>query len=283
VERDSGYALAYVGLAQSYVELGLFFDAPHETMPRAREFANRALQVAPDLTDARVLLGLISLVYDWDWEAAARAMTTDDGWVPGAIELFTCAAHLLESTGHGPEADVELRKALLVDPLSAALNAELGCGSYYRRRYDAAIQENLDALEFDPDNLLAFWGLGRAYGQKKMYREALDELAKVEATLGEAPPLIVAEIGYVQAASGRTADARASLRQLDALATHMFVDPYLVAAVHAGLGDRTKTLEWLEKAYEAKSGFLVALANEPKWDGVRSDPSFQRLMKRVGF
>jgi serine/threonine protein kinase len=167
VERDSGYALAYVGLAQSYVELGLFFDAPHETMPRAREFANRALQVAPDLTDARVLLGLISLVYDWDWEAAARAMTTDDGWVPGAIELFTCAAHLLESTGHGPEADVELRKALLVDPLSAALNAELGCGSYYRRRYDAAIQENLDALEFDPDNLLAFWGLGRAYGQKK--------------------------------------------------------------------------------------------------------------------
>lgn len=228
------------------------------------------------------MLGLISLVYDWDWDAAARAMTTSDGLIPAALEVLSCTAHLLESTGHGPEAEQQLRRALVTDPLSVGLNTELGCGSYYRRRYDASIQENRDALELDPNNLVAYWGLGRAYGQKKMYPEALRELNMVETKLGASPSLIVAEMGYVHAASGRAGEARAILRKLNILSAQEFVDPYVIAAIYAGLGDTPQTFAWLEKAYDAKSGFLVALASEPKWDGVRSDPRFQNLMKRIG-
>ena len=282
-ERDPEYAQAYAGMAQTYLELGNFFEAPKQVMPRARDYANKALQLDPDLVDARIALGLVSLAYDWDWNAAAKALTNSSGMIPEAVEMFSCSAHLLESTGHGPEAEQQLRTALVSDPLSVPLNVELGCGSYYRRRYDAAVQENRDALELDPGNIVAYWGLGRAYGQKKMYKGALDELNKVEAKLGEAPSLIIAEIGYVQAASGHPAEARAILRKLDVLSAKEFVDPYLVAAIHMGLGDTPRTFEWLEKAFDAKSGFLVALSSEPKWDGVRSDPRFQSLMKRVGF
>ena len=173
IHQDAGYAQAYAGMAQTYLELGLYYEAPRDTVPRAREAASKALQADPGLTDARIVLGLVALVYDWDWQAAQRAMTTDAGLLPAAVEMFSCSAHLLESTGHGPDAERELRKALVADPLSPQLNTELGCGSYYRRRYDGSIQENRDALELDPANVLAYWGLGRAYGQKKMYREAL--------------------------------------------------------------------------------------------------------------
>ena len=97
------------------------------------------------------------------------------------------------------------------------------------------------------------------------------------------PPLITAEMGYVFAASGRTTDALATTRKLNAASQKVFIDPDLVAAIYMGLGDRATTLEWLEKAYDARSGFMVALVSEPKWDGLKSDSHFKDLVRRVGF
>jgi eukaryotic-like serine/threonine-protein kinase len=280
---DPNYAQAYAGLAQSYLELGLLFEAPHNTMPKSREFANQALRLDPELPEARIALGVISLMYDWDWDAAAKVITADAAWSRTALEMFSCSAHILESTGKGPEAEQELRRALVADPLSPVLKAELGCGSYYRRKYDAAIAENRAALELDPNYIPSYWQLARAYGQKKQYREALDELNNVEPRTGAAIPLITAEIAYVRAMSGRTAEARALLEKLNALAATEFVDPYILATVHMGLGDSKATLTSLEQAYAARSGFMVSLVNEPKWDGIRSHPKFQDILKRVGF
>lgn len=280
---DPNFPQAYAGLAQAHLELGLFFEAPHDTMPKARDFANQALQRDPELPEARIALGVISLMYDWDWDAAAKVVTANAAWSRTALEMFSCTAHLLQSTGKGPEAEQELRRALVADPLSPILKAELGCGSYYRRKYDNAITENLDALELDPNYIPAYWGLGRAYGQKKQYREALEELNKVEPRTGAAIPLITAEIAYVRAMSGQTAEARALLKKLNALAATEFVDPYILATVHMGLGDTEATLAALEQAYAAKSGFMVSLFTEPKWDGIRSHPKFQDISKRVGF
>jgi len=283
VALDKNYAQAYAGLAQSYLELGLLFEAPHDTMPKSREFANQAIRLDPNLPEARITLGVISLMYDWDWDAAAKVITANAAWSKAALELFSCSAHLLESTGRGPEAEQELRRALVADPLSPILKAELGCGSYYRRQYDTAIAESRNALELEPNYIPAYWGLGRAYGQKKQYREALDELNKVEPRTGAVVPLITAEIAYVHAMSGRTAEARALLKKLNALSATEFVDPYVVATVHMGLGDTAATLEALEQAFAVRSGFMVSLVNEPKWDGIRSNPKFQDISKRVGF
>jgi len=280
---DPKYPQAYAGLAQAYLELGLLFEAPHDTMPKAREFANQALRLDPELPEARIALGVVSLMYDWDWDAAAKVITANAAWSRAALEMFSCSAHILESTGKGPEAERELRRALVADPLSPILKAELGCGSYYRRKYEAAIAESRDALDLDPNYIPAYWGLGRAYGQKKQYREALNELNEVERRTGFAIPLITAEIAYVYAMSGRTVEARALLKQLNAGATKEFVDPYILATVHMGLGDTAATLAALEQAYTLKSGFMVSLVNEPKWDGIRSLPQFKDLIKRVGF
>ncbi len=283
VVLDSNYAQAYAGLAQAHLELGLFFEAPQSTMPKAREYANQALRLDADLPDARIALGLVSLMFDWDWDAAAKVLTADGAWSQGALEMFSCSAHLLEAVGRGPEAEQVLRNAMVADPLSPALKAELGCGSYYRRQYDQAVRENREALELDPNNFNAYWGLGRALGQQKKYSEALDALNKVKERTGETPALITAEIGYVLAASGRASEARAVLKTLAAQSSREFVDPYLVAAIHVALGDTRQTLVFLEEAFAAKSGFMVALNNEPKWDTIRSNPQFKDIAKRVGF
>ena len=283
LKLDPNYAQAYAGLAQAYLELGLLFEAPHDTMPKAREFANQALRLDPDLPEARIALGVVSLMYDWDWDAAAKVITANAAWSRAALEMFSCSAHILESTGKGPEAERELRRAMVADPLSPVLKAELGCGSYYRRKYDTTIAENREALELDPNYIPAYWQLGRAYGQQKQYREALDELNKVEPRTGAAIPLVTSEIAYVHAMSGRKAEARGLLKKLNAAAATEFVDPYFLATVHMGLGDTAATLASLEDAYAAKSSFMVSLVNEPKWDGIRSNPKFQDILKRVGF
>jgi tetratricopeptide (TPR) repeat protein len=283
ITLDPSYAQAYASIAQAYLELGLFYEAPRDAMPKARQFASQAIQADPTLPDANIALGVISLVYDWDWDAAIKVMTASAAWSTGALEMFSCSAHLLASTGRGPEAEHELKRALLVDPLSPMLRNELGCGAYYRRRYDDAVTENRLALNYDPNNLTAYWGLGRAFGQQQRYREALDELNMVEKRIGVTPSLILAEIGYVMAASGRVADARAMLKKLNLLSATEFVDPYLIATIHMALGDTPKALTSLEHAYTARSGFMVSLKSEPKWDGIRSTPEFLDLLKRVGF
>ena len=90
-------------------------------------------------------------------------------------------------------------------------------------------------------------------------------------------------MGYAYAKSGRAADARAMLARLSAASRGVFVDPYFVAVVYAGLGDQAAVLDWLDKACDARSGFMVALGSEPKLDGVRATPRFQALVRRVGF
>ena len=139
-------------------------------MPRAVDAAKRALVLDPEQPDAHVVLGLVRLLYDWDWDESRREMTLSNTLRPQVVETFTCAAHLLETTGRGPEAEREIRQGLVNDPLSVPLNTELGCNSYYQRRYDVAIGEYRRSLQLDTTNLIAYWGLGRAYAQTRGYR-----------------------------------------------------------------------------------------------------------------
>jgi tetratricopeptide (TPR) repeat protein len=139
-----------------------------------------------------------------------------------------------------------------------------------------------EALALDSVSVVAIWGLGRTLNQQKKYAEALAELGNVDAA-GAALPIIIGEIGFSYAASGRTSDARRILQKLNELSKQTFVDPYVVAAIYVALDDRPRTFEWLEKAYDVKSSLMVALASDPKWDTVRNEPQFKGIVKRVGF
>jgi len=282
VARDPGYARAYANMSRAYLLLAIYFEAPNEMTPLARRYVQKALQLDNSLTDAHVNLGVINLLFDWDSRAARKELMFTSGLLPEAVETFSCSAHLLESTGAPFDAEKQIRHALLLDPLSSMVTAELGCNSYYQRRYDQAILEYRKSLELEPRNVLGYYGLGRAYGQKKMYGQALSELNKVEVVNGFVPPIILAEMGYVYGRSGETARSNAMLRRLAQLEEKSFVDPFLSAVIHTSQGNTDEAFTWLEKAYQARSGFMVSLKSDPKFDAIRADPRFADLTRRMG-
>ncbi len=282
VAIDPAFSVAWLALAQDQLQLGLFFESAKEWMPEAKISALQSLRADPDFVDAHVVLGVLALVYDWDFAAAERELSTSGGTNPRAIDTFTCTVHLMQSIKPG-QADREIQTALAADPLSGTLRTEVGCNAYYERHFDAAIAGYRAALEIDPRNEVALWGLGRAYGQLNKYGDALDALAKATTPSGAAPPIIVAEQGYVLARSGKVAEAGRVLDQLNAMsAKGIYVDPYLVSVVYAGMGDAAHALAALDRAYDARSGFMISLSTEPKWDFIRTDPAFRSLEKRVG-
>src|SRR5262249_1955723 len=120
------------------------------------------------------------------------------------------------------------------------------------------------------------------YAQLGKYQEALDEIGKGERKVSVPSPLLVSEKGYALARAGRRADAMAQLGALSKMSTTMFVDPYLVAAVYAGLGDAEHVTAELARAVELRSGFLTSLAPEPKWDPFRNDAAFKTIAAKVG-
>lgn len=278
IALDRNYALAWLDLAEVAFELATYFEPAKAWMPEAKIAALEALRIDPDLGEAHVVLGLVALNYDWDFASAEHELMTSAGLNGRAVEMFTCTVHLLQSMKRTGEADHDIQRALAANPLSGPLHTEFGCNAYYERRYEVAIAGYRAALEIDGRSEVAIWGLGRAYGQLDKFSEALEALAKIDDA--KASPIILAERGYTQARAGRTAEARRTLDRLTAL-KGVYVDPYLLAVVYAGLGDAPHTMSSLEAAYQDRSGFMTSMSAEPKFDFVRKTPAFIDLLKRI--
>jgi DNA-binding SARP family transcriptional activator/Flp pilus assembly protein TadD len=285
IELDPCYALAYAGLAESYVVLGSFGVgalAPAEAFPRAREAATRALEIDGTLAEARAALAFALASYDWDWAAAQREFLR-------AIELkpaCTTAHHwhgliYLTAMGRLDEAFAEVRRAHELEPLSLNINTDFGFLPYLMRQYDRAIDEYREALELDQNFVYTHWKLGLAYEQKAMYEEAVEEFLKAVALSGGSAHALVL-LGHTYAVSGRRREALKVLDELSELAQRRYFSPYRVAAIHLGLGETDRAFEWLERAYEERDSWLVWLKVDPVLDGLRSDPRFTNLLRRVG-
>ena len=280
VALDPQFDLAWSALASSHTLLGVYFEAPRDHMPLARSFAERAIKLNPSLSEAHGTLGLIDFLYDWNPPAAAAEMTAA-GAQQAAIGTLTCTAHLMERTGEPRTAEEMLGRMLTYDPQSAALIAELGCVQYYRRNYGAALRYYREALQSDPGSLLPYWGLGKTLNAQQKPDEAIQVLQSFRRRNGFEPPVITAEIGCAFARSGKKLQAVASIHSLVRSAQTSFVDPYLVATVYACMNDRDAAFEWLNKALDIRSPFVISLLTDPKWNDLQSDPRFALLEQQI--
>jgi tetratricopeptide (TPR) repeat protein len=224
----------------------------------------------------------VKLLYDWDWRGARQEFGQNPTWNPTTIDTFSCYLHYQDTLGQTHQALAAIAEFLSRDPLSSWANHELGCVSYYARRYDATIEQFRRTILLSPDFQIAYVNAGRAYVQKGMYKEALDALEKGR-KIDPDWPMTIAELGYVQAVSGRNTSAKESLRRLAKAASRRYVDSFYFALIYMGLGDRQQTLHYLEKAYAERSSAVPWLNVEPRLDFLRSDPGFQDLLHRVGF
>jgi TolB-like protein/Tfp pilus assembly protein PilF len=280
VRLDPSFAFAHSSMAEAHLALGMFYEAPRDHMPLARQYAQRALALDPSMHQVHGILGLIDLVYDWNLPLAQRELEEADTR-DNAIWQLGCTAHLLSINGRYRHAEEDLENMLEFDPHSRMLIAELGCVKYYAGHYDDSIRYYQQALSLDPHSVLANWGIARSLAREGRYQEALEDLRRFKKLNGFEPPIIAAEIGFTEAASGDRLAAMETVKQLQEESKHVYVDPYLMAVVYLGLKDHKNTYAWLNRAYQARSPFLISITTDPKWSAWWSDARFEALWNRM--
>jgi TolB-like protein/Flp pilus assembly protein TadD len=282
IGQDPNYSLAHAGLADCLVLLGLFgADDPREVMPQAKTAAMKSIQM-DESGEAYASLGQIRLIYDWDWTAAEADFQRAMRLSPTYPTAHQWHGEYLVSLGSFDRGLAELKKARDLDPLSLIINTNLGLNFYWARRYDLAVEQLERALELEPGFCRAHLHLGMCYERKSMYREALAELEKARSISENSWTL--AGLGHCYATVGARADAERLLDRLIELSRRQFVSCATIAVVYAGFPERTdQVMDWLEKAYEERSGLLTWLKVWPIFDHLRSDRRFVRLLRRIGF
>jgi len=283
IVKDPDYSLAHAGIADCLLLLGLFGeDSPREIMPQAKAAAMKAIQLDELHGEAYASLAQIEFIYDWDWTAAKADFQQAARLSPTYPTAHQWHGEYLASMGLFDQGLAELKRARDLDPLSLIINTNLGLTFYWARRYDLAIEQLERALELEPNFFRAHLHLGMAYERKLMYREAIAELEKARRINENS--WTIAGLGQAYASFGETAEANKLLELLLELSRRQYVSCATIAVLYSGFEDRAdQTMEWLEKAFEERSGLLIWLNVWPIFDNLRSDARFVRLLKRVGF
>jgi TolB-like protein/Tfp pilus assembly protein PilF len=285
IDRDPCYALAYAGLADSYVILGAFGVAtlpPGEAYPKAKEAATKALEIDETLAEAHASLAFSLAIYDWDWPAAEREFKRALELKPGYANAHHWYGLLyLVARGTLDEAIAAVRRAHELDPLSLTISTNIGMLLYMARRYDQSIEQYQQALEMERHFAYTHWQLALTYEQKALYEEAIAELQTAIALSGRSlQPL--AQLGHAYAIAGRRDQACAVLAELNELAQQNYVSPSRTAAIYAGLGQTEHAFDWLERAYHERDPWLIWLRFDPVMDELRADRRFTSLLERIG-
>ncbi len=281
VEKDPNYALAYAGLANTYNFLGeAGYDAPSKVWQNARAAAMQAVKLDDRLAEAHISLALVRADYDWDWPGAENEFRK-------AIQLNgnSATAHhwygdFLTRMGRFEEAKLELKKAQELDPLSLLINTSIGRQLYFSRQYDAAIQQLQKTLEMDPKFVPAQHAIEAAFAQGGMYKEAVAERQKVLTLSGN--PDLAATVGEDYSNSGYPGVLRSWLEGLKEVSKRGYVSSYNMSEIYARLEQRQEALSALERAYSERDSNLTNMKIEPAFDGIRSAPRFQELLRRLG-
>jgi tetratricopeptide (TPR) repeat protein len=282
IAKDPAYALAYSGLADGYT-LRRLEQAPRDVMPSAEEAAIKALAIDDKIAEAHSTLANIRFRYDLDWLGAENEFKRALELSPNNADAHRRYALYLLCLGRFAEAMAEIKRAQEFDPVSIVISSQMGQVFYLAHQYDQAIEQYKKTLEMDPNFTQAQREVGLAYEQKGMYQEALKELQKALNLPGNYfKPTSKADIGHLYAISGKRSEAQKVLEELLKDSQQSYVSPYDIAIILAGLGEKEGALEWLERADEDRSFWLIWLKVDPRLNGLHSDLRFQNLLKSVG-
>jgi TolB-like protein/DNA-binding winged helix-turn-helix (wHTH) protein len=276
IEKDPGYAPAYAGLSLCYGSMG-FFKPPKEAFPEARAAALKALELDEMLSEGHAALGYVRLNFDWDWAGAEREFRRALELGPSSTDAHDRYATYLIAVGRFDQGISEAKQALALDPPSRYTNVHLGWIYMMARRYDDAIDRCKKTLELDPNQEFARTTLRWSYTLKGMYPEAFAEYERPGGPITDGP------MGYLYAVMGKRGEALKMIESMKSLSTKGYVDPYDMALPYAGLGDKDQAMKWLTKAFDERSAEMPQLKVEPFFDGLRSDPRFHDLVRRMNF
>jgi TolB-like protein/Flp pilus assembly protein TadD len=279
-DTDPNYALAYVGLADSYLVMEQYAGTPAtETVPKARAAAERALQIDNSLAEAHTSMASI---YEklWKWDEAGeeyrRAISLNPNY-PTARHWY----YLYLLAMKRPDAEEQIRRAEELDPLSPVISLNVAHMYLRKGELDRAIEQGKRIIELYPSYPGGYEILANVYVKQRRYREAVEESSKAAELSGRAS-YYLGGLGFCYAQAGRRADALATLKELEAKYARRESAATDIAEVHVGLGDKDQAFVWLEKAFEARSGMLDDVTDEQYYDLLRDDPRYADLVHRMG-
>lgn len=280
IAKDPTYAAAYAGLADSLLqEVNYQLRPAAQVIPEAKADAEKALELDDQLAEAHASLATIRFYHleSGDIEGEfQRAISLNPGYSP-ALHWY---ALYLAAAGRKDESIREIKLAREIDPRSSIINANVAWCYYLAGDYDHAIEAAKGTLRLDPSFAVARGYLGQAYLEKKQYAEGIDEL-RTALSLSPGELSRESELGYAYGLTGKIAQAQDILSEFEALSKQRYVSPYAWAQVYAGLGDRIKTMEWLEKTYQERNGRVVNVVVHPQFAFLHGDARFQALAKKI--
>jgi serine/threonine protein kinase/Tfp pilus assembly protein PilF len=283
VEIDPEYAEAYAALAAIQLNSTYFLALPPtEVVPRARAYLSRALQLDPDNANAVLVKGWIEMTYDWDWDAAERSHLRALELGPSWSQVHSNYAYLLACQGDVEEAVVEARRAERLDPLSALASQQVGMMLYLARRYDESIAQFESTIELSPYYWFTYQRLAQGQIATEEYDRGIEVMRKgIELAGPDTLRTGKHTLAYLHALSGNRAEAVKILREIEEQEKTMYVPPCDLAQVHTALGNVDEAFRWLDRAVEVRDADLFMTKVWPVWDPLRSDPRFDRLLRRL--
>ena len=246
--------------------------------------AKKALELDDALAEAHAALAYATF-FDWDWSSAEREFKRAIELNPNSALSHERYAEFLRTRLRFNESVAEAQRAQELDPLSPNIVAGLGFIYLFTRRYDESIAQFQKALELYPDVAVIRAGLSWAYAEKRMYPQAVAEYDKIpdqDKAVAAENQFVASGRGWVYAVSGRRTDALKIAQQFRDLSSHSYVDFYLSAGIYAGLDDKDEAFRLLEKGYEQHAATMPYLGIDVFWDGMRSDPRYNDLLRRMG-
>jgi len=281
-DKDPNYALAYAGIADSYVLLGWnSYLSSKDAFPKAKIAATEALKLDPALGEAHTPLAAVLWLHDWQWQAAHTEFKRGLAFNPVYPTANHWYAEYVMTMGRHSEAIARMKNSQELDPLSLIISDAIGWSLYMARQYDDAIEQLQRTIELDPNYPVTYWVLSLSLRKMGHYERAIAEGEK-GVSLSGGSPMMRAALAQTFGAAGRKEKALEILDDLANLAKQKYVAPYFFAGIHVGLGENDRAIECLEKSYEEHSHWLIYLHMDPGLDVLRSNPRFQHLLRRVG-
>jgi len=279
ISKDPGYALAYAGLADSYIQLAGRLLPPHEVMPKARTAIQRALELNESLGEGHSSLAQVKLFYEYDWEGARAEYDRALEMTPGSALIHQMNGLFLSSQGRAEESLAEAKRALDSDPVSSSSGCMRARLLYYARQYDQAILQYRKTRDTDPTATGSCTWAIFAFHKQSRFAEAI-AAAKQSIDVSPNEMLPRAALARAYGISGKKDEAEKVLQSLRDLSTRRFVSEYEFAVANSGWNPED-ALAWLGKAYQGRVGMLVYLRVDSVFDDLRSDPRFQDLVARI--
>jgi serine/threonine-protein kinase len=281
IAEDASYALAYAGLSDSYALHVDYRNVPvQEGLERAKEYARKAIELDGELAEAHASLAWCLFIYDWDWDASDRESRRAIELDPRYASAHQWYTFLLASQGLSEDAVSSAQRAVELDPASVSARRSLAWANYYARRFDQARYHAQRAIAMNPTAEESYRILGLALAQSGEYGEA-ERVMREAVELPAGSIYAKGVLGYTLALSGQMEKARELLDELTAEGKRGYVSPVAFALLYTGLGEHDRALDWVERAYDERRGWLVYLRVNAVFDPLRGDPRFEALARRM--